>query len=119
MAAGTSLCFLAISGTGVFTLVALVLYSTNYGSFHKSEFLLSFRAVTRSNQPDYSKSINEFSRTANLLHAEPSGDGKTAKLTFDILMKKDKDSQEISGNIARLERISEVVLVASKHDIDY
>ena len=119
MAAGTSLCFLAISGTGVFTLVALVLYSTNYGSFDKSEFLLSFRAVTGSNQPDYSKSIDEFSRTASLLNAEPSGDGKIAKLTFDILMKKDKDSQEISGNIARLEGISEVVLVASKDDVDY
>ena len=119
MAAGTSSYFLAISGTGVFTLVALVLHSTNYGSFHKSEFLLRFRAVTGSDQPDYSTLINKFSRTANLLHVEPSGDGKTAKLTFDILMKKNKDPQEISGSIARLEGISEVVLVASKHDVDY
>ena len=119
MAAGTSSYFLAISGTGVFALVALALHSTNYGSFHKSEFLLRSRANTRPDQPDYSTLINEFSRTANLLHVEPSGDGKTAKLTFDILMKKDKDPQEISGSIARLEGISEVVLVASKHDVDY
>jgi len=34
-------------------------------------------------------------------------------------MKKNKNPQEVSGLIAKLEGISEVVLVASKHDIDY
>ena len=119
MAAGTSSYFLALSGTGVFALIALALHSTNYGSFHKSEFLLRFRAITGVNQPDYSALINKLSRTANLIHVEPSGDGKTAKLTFDIVMKKDIDPQGLSDQVASLDGISEVVLVASKHDVDY
>lgn len=119
MAAGTSSYFLAFSGTGVFSLMALVLHSTNYGSFYKSEFLLRFRAITGPDQPDYSSLINELSRTANLLHVEPSGDGKTTKLTFDIIMKKDIDPQTLSDRVAGLAGISEVVLVASKHDVDY
>ena len=119
MAAGTSSYFLALSGTGVFALIALALHSTNYGSFHKSEFLLRFRAITGVNQPDYSALINKLSRTANLIHVEPSGDGKTAKLTFDIVMKKDIDPQGLSDQVASLDGISEVALVASKHDVDY
>ena len=54
-----------------------------------------------------------------LLHVEPSGDGQTAKLTMDIIMKPDTDPSQLTSEISRVEGISKVVLVASKTDVDY
>ena len=119
MAAGTSSYFLAVAGVGFFSVIALALHATNYGSFYKSEFLLRFRAPVGEGEPAYSGIINEFSRSSNLLHVEPSGDGKTVKLTFDILLQKEKDPKDLSSRIAQIKSVSEVVLVASKHDVDY
>jgi uncharacterized membrane protein YhiD involved in acid resistance len=120
MAAGTSTYFLAISGTLVFAVIAITLHTTNFGSFHKSELLLLFRTVAvEGNPPPYSEIINRFARVSNLLHVEPSGDAKTVKMTFDILMRKDMEPKELSLRMAEVEGVTEVVLVASKHDVDY
>jgi len=119
MAAGTSSYFLAIIGPAVFAVVALALYFTNYGSLYKSEFILRFRTVAGDGEPAYSPVITEFARTANLLHVEPSGDGQTTKLTFDIMMNKNHEPTEFSRRIAETDGVSEVVLVASKSDADY
>ncbi len=120
MAAGTSSYFLAVSAGLVFAVIAIALHTTNFGSFYKSEFLLRFRAASEGDaRPLYSDVINTFSRTSNLLHVEPSGDNKTVKMTFDILMRKNMDPKEFSQRMAEVEGASEVVLVASKHDIDY
>tara|TARA_B100001123_G_scaffold387449_1_gene462677 strand:+ start:342 stop:1031 length:690 start_codon:yes stop_codon:yes gene_type:complete len=119
MAAGTSSYFLAISGTMMVSITALMLHFTNYGSLYKSEFILCFRALTGESEPHYSNVINEFSKSANLLHIEPSGDNKTTRLTFDILMHKKKDPMEFTNRIAEFKGISEVTMVASKNDVDY
>ena len=119
MAAGTSSYFLAIAGTMIVSTAALMLHFTNYGSLYKSEFILCFRALTGEGEPHYSNVINEFSKSANLLHIEPSGDNKTTRLTFDILMHKKKDPMEFTNRIAEFEGVSEVTMVASKHDVDY
>ncbi len=119
MAAGTSSYFLAVSGSVLIGLVALGLHATNYGSFYKSEFILRFRTVSGIKEPEYSNLLNEYARSANLLHIEPSGDAKTIKLTFDVTMRKNLDPQELSRKIAEKQNISEVVMVASKHDVDY
>lgn len=119
MAAGTSSYFLAVAGSGIAGAVAVLLHVTNYGSLYKSEFILRFRAATGTDEPPYSAVINEFARSANLLHIEPSGDGSTTKLTFDILMRKDLDPKTFSQRLAEIEGVEEVLLVASKTDVDY
>jgi uncharacterized membrane protein YhiD involved in acid resistance len=120
MATGTSSYFLAFAGSLFFGLIAFVLHATNYGSFYKSEFLLRFRAQAgEEEEPAYSSVIAEFARTSNLLHVEPSGDAKTVKLTFDIVLRKQKDPKELSRRIAEIDQVTEVALVASKHDVDY
>jgi uncharacterized membrane protein YhiD involved in acid resistance len=118
MAAGTSSYFLGFAGVVFFAIVASVLHATNYGSLFKSEFILRFRAPS-GDEAAHSAVINEFAKTANMLHVEPSGDGETTKITFDILMRKDKDPQEMTSQLAKVEGITEVVLVASKNDVDY
>ena len=119
MAAGTSSYFLAFAGSFLFGMIALALHATNYGSFYKSEFLLRFRAQAVEGDPPYSDIIAEFARTSNLLHVEPSGDSKTVKLTFDIVLQKEKDPKELSRRISEIDQVTEVTLVASKHDVDY
>ena len=54
-----------------------------------------------------------------MLNAEPSGDNKTIKLTFDILMKEDKELNKFVSAITNVVGVSEVALVAAKSDIDY
>lgn len=119
MAAGTSSYFLAVVGSAFVSIVAIALHMTNYGSLYKSEFILRFRAQKSDGMSTYSEIINRFSRSSNLLHVEPSGDGKSTKLTFDIMLKKDRDPTIFSSEISDLEGVSEVVLIAAKEDIDY
>lgn len=120
LAAGTSSYFLAVTGTTVISIIAVVLHRTNYGSLYKSEFILRFRApVAGDSEPPHSAVIKRFARTANLLHVEPSGDGSNVKMTFDVVMKPNENPNAFSAEIAKLDGVSEVVLVASKSDVDY
>ena len=121
MAAGTSSYFLAMSGAAVTSLVAYVLYVTNYGSIFSSEFILRFRLKTNKSTTEqaYLKILNNFTKKANLLHIEPSGDSLSSRLTFDVIMKKDQSPSDMSLELSKLDEITELVVVASEHDIDY
>ena len=121
MAAGTGSYFLAIAGSLVMALIAYTLNITNYGSIHKSEFILQFR-IKNDDSDSHQKYVNTISRYAKkstLLHVEPSGDNNTSKMSFDIVMKKDEDQNKFASDIAALTGISEVGLVAARHDVDY
>jgi uncharacterized membrane protein YhiD involved in acid resistance len=118
MAAGTSSYFLAVAGVAFMAIVAYVLKFTNYGSLYKSEFILMFRAAL-AGDPQYSEIIDRYTKKSSLLHVEPSGDNLTAKLTYDLVMQKDAALNQFSSEVAALEGISEVTLVASKNDADY
>jgi uncharacterized membrane protein YhiD involved in acid resistance len=119
MAAGTSSYFLALIGTTFILLVATVLHLTNYGSLYKSEFILIFRITKDINSSLYTKIFDDFSKSAQLLNIEPSADHQSSKLTFDIVMQKNKEPLEFSNLIAEIEGITEVRFVASKNDKDY
>lgn len=119
MAAGTSSYFLAFFGTLIFTVVAYVLSLTNYGAFYKSEFILRFQVSKDTQESNYGDVIRRFAKSVTLLHVEPSGDQRTNKLTFDILMKKDAEPSALSNAVAGVAGVSEVRLIASKTDIDY
>ncbi|MDC0253336.1 DUF4956 domain-containing protein [Bacteriovoracales bacterium] len=119
MAAGTSSYFLAIVGTLFFFVVSLVLHKTNYGAFYKSEFILTFRRTSESQKALHSEVINKYSRNSSLLHVESLGENQATKLTYDITMNKNNDPQDFSQEIASLEGVSEVMLVASNSDLDY
>ena len=54
-----------------------------------------------------------------MLHIEPSGDGGSLQLTYDIVLKEGRNAQELSLAMGALSGCSEVVLIASKHDVDY
>ncbi|MDC1213681.1 DUF4956 domain-containing protein [Rhodospirillales bacterium] len=119
MAAGTSSYFLATIGTTIVLVVAAILDTTNYGSLYKSEFILKMRVTNSSGEPVYSSVINEFTKTANILHVEGAGDGNSTLLTFDVIMKNELEPKDLVQSIQNIDGVSEVMLVASINDVDY
>jgi len=120
MASGTGSYFLAISGTAIISMIALVLYYTNYGSIFKSEFIIQFRSRNSAkNKKNYNKIFSEYCRSSTLLNAESSGDGQSIKLSFDIVLKENKAYEEFIQKLSKVSGLSEVVAVAAKNDVDY
>ena len=120
MASGTGSYFLAISGTAVISMIALVLYYTNYGSIFKSEFIIQFRSRNSAkNKKNYNKIFSEYCKSSTLLNAESSGDGESLKLSFDIVLKENKTYDEFIQKLSQVSGLSEVVAVAAKNDVDY
>ena len=120
LAAGTGSYFLAIAGTIIITFIAYVLYLTNYGSVYKSEFILQFR-TTNDNEvkTKYNKIISEYTKSSSLLNVESSGDSKSLKLSFDIIMKEDESYDQFVTNLSKIQGLSEVIVIAAKNDVDY
>ncbi len=121
MASGTGSYYIAFFGTTIISLVAIILFKTNYGSTFKSEFILQFRYQKNINEKitSYSKKLSEYCKTSTILNSEVSGDKKHLKLTFDVYLKEDKDLDKFTLEIAKCKGVSEVAIVATKNDIDY
>tara|TARA_X000001036_G_C20677930_1_gene804851 strand:- start:101 stop:781 length:681 start_codon:yes stop_codon:yes gene_type:complete len=121
MASGTGSYFLAIAGTIVISIIALILHHTNFGSFVKSEFILQF--VLEKNNENTSKKyidlIKKFSNSYTLLSSENSSDGKSIKMNFDLVLKEDSDQTELMSKLSKIEGLSEIVIIAAKSDVDY
>ena len=121
MASGTGSYFLAFSGTVIISGIAFILYFTNYGSIIKSEFILQFRTLAGDSKitSEYNKIISIYAKSSTLLHSESSADGKTIKISFDIVMKEDMKQDELISKISNINGLSEVVLLDAKSDVDY
>ena len=120
MASGTGNYFIAGVATVAVSVLAVTLYHLNFGALYKSEFILRFLYDRDSGGEDaYVTVINKFSKRSNLLHVEPSGDGRYVTVTYDIILKDDISSESFSSEVDRLAGVSEITLIASKSDIDF
>ena len=123
MAAGTGSYFLALSGTAIISMIALVLNFTNYGSIFKSEFIIQFRSKNdngaNQNKREYQNVFSKYCKTSTLLNAEASSDNSSLKLSFDIVLKEDKSYEDFIKNLSKISGLTEVIAVAAKNDVDY
>ena len=119
MAAGTENYKLGAIGCGFIVAIALLTYSTNFGAPYKSEFILRFTFDQNSDSAGYLEQIQRHSKRSNLLHIEPSGDGSTLRLTYDITLDKDMTAEHLTKGINDVAGTSEVVLIVAKNDVDY
>ena len=120
MAAGTGSYFLALAGTVVITFIAIILYITNYGSIYKSEFILQFRTRNDDDRKnEYNNIISNYTKSSKLLNIESSGDNKSLKLSFDVVMKEDKSYDQFVIDLSNIQDLSEVIVIAAKNDVDY
>jgi len=119
MAAGTSNYILAVLGAFFICGLAILLNALDYGAIHKSEFILRFRFDKAFETDPYLQLIDEASRQSDLLHIEPSGDGNTLMMTFDISLRDGYLPEELASNVGNVGGTSEVVLIASRSDVEY
>ena len=123
MAAGTGSYFLALSGTAIISMIALVLNYTNYGSIFKSEFIIQFRSKNvndkSQDKKEYQNIFSKYCKTSTLLNAEASADNLSLKLSFDIVLKEDKSYEDFIKELSKISGLTEVVAVAAKNDVDY
>ena len=119
MTAGLGMWDLAAVGTAAVAILALSLYATNFGALYKSEFILRFTFDQDRDSAVYLARIGEFARRSNMLHIEPSGDGRSLRLTYDITLHKDQKAEALTSALSRIEGVSDVVHIVSKNDVDY
>ncbi len=120
MAAGTSSYFLAVIGVIIISLLSIFLYKTNYGSIYKSEIILRFRADTNIKATIYNKILSKYAISSNILHIEPSSEKKSSNIiTFDLVLKKNINLENLSSDLQKIKGLSEIKLIASKTDVDY
>ncbi|MGE3173511.1 MAG: DUF4956 domain-containing protein [Planctomycetota bacterium] len=110
---------LAAIGTGFVVGIAFLMYFSNFGALYKSEFILRFTFDQDRDSKGYLDRIQEFARRSNMLHIEPSGDGRSLRLTYDIALAKDVTAEQLTGALTREAGVSDVVLIVSKNDVDY
>ncbi len=121
MASGTGSYFLAIAGTAMISVIALILHRTNFGSFIKSEFILQF-VLGKENEgasEKYNSLIKKFTNSFTLLSSENSSDGKSIKMNFDLVLKEGKSQTELIHELSKIQGLSEIVIIAAKSDVDY
>ena len=121
MATGTGSYFLAVAGNVILSLIAFILYKTNYGSIVKSEFILQFRIKSGDKKisEEYNKVLSKYTKSQILLSSESSDDKKSIKVSLDIIMKDDLDQNTLTEESSSINGLSEVVIIAAKTDIDY
>jgi len=121
MAAGTGSYFLAITGNIILSIIAFILFKTNFGSIIKSEFILQFRIKTNDQNitSQYTKIVSKYVKSSTLLNSESSADNKSIKVTLDIIMKDEIEQNKLISEISALEGLNEVVIIAAKTDVDY
>lgn len=119
IAAGRGMWDIVAIGTGAIAVLAFLLYAANFGAVYKSEFILRFTFDQDRDSTAYLDHIAEFARRSNMLHIEPSGDGKSLRLTFDVALRKDHTAEALSAALGKADGVSDVVLIVSKNDVDY
>jgi hypothetical protein len=121
MASGTGSYFLAIAGTFIITSIAFILDKTNFGSIIKSEFILQFRTISNNSETSslFNKTISKFSKSSTLLSSESSEDGESIKLSFDIVLKDEKNQTQLISELSKIAGLKEIVIIAAKSDVDY
>lgn len=119
MAAGTSNYFLAAISTFIISALALIVHHFNYGALYKSEFILRFLYGADADANDYLSVLNQYAKEQRLLHIEATGDPSLLRFTFDMTLKEDVEAETLVAGLRNVEGLSEVVLIASKNDVDY
>lgn len=120
IASGTGNYILTVYSTFFIGVVAIILAKTNFGSMHRSEFILRFRFNRESGDEEgYVNFIAERAKQSTIIHIEPSEDGIYLTLTYDLILKTGLTSQEIVTGLNSIPGIDNINLITASNDIDY
>ena len=99
--------------------LSFALQKLNYGALYQSEFILRFGFEQSYGSASCLELIKEYAKRSNLLHIEPSGDGECLNLTYDLNLHEGVTAEQLTSAFGKLEGVSQVILIASKNDVDY
>jgi len=120
IASGTGNYVLTFFSTLFIGTVALLLFRTNFGSMHRSEFMLRFRFNRETgDEQEYISFINERASKSTIIHIEPSSDGVFLTLTYDLSLKPGFSSSDIVTGLNAVQGIDNVNMVTASNDIDF
>jgi len=120
IASGTGNYILTVFSTIFIGTVAFFLSKTNFGSIHRSEFILRFRFNRESgDEQAYIGFIAERVKKSTIIHIEPSSNGVYLTLTYDLSLKPGINSQDMVTGLNSIPSIDKVNLVTASNDIDY
>ena len=119
MAAGTENHKLGVIGCAFLVVLTYLMHTTNFGALYKSEFILRFSFDQSKDTATYLAAIEEHARRSNLLHVEPSGDGSSLRLTYDIMLEKERTAEALTKAMGSIDGASQVVVIVAKNDVDY
>lgn len=120
IASGTGNYLLTTVSTAFIIAVAFLLFKTNFGSYHRSEFVLRFRFDRDSGVDNvYSRLLKEKTSRSTLIHIEPAGNGKHLILTFDITLKRREVAENLVSVLQQTSGIDSVSVVSSFEDSEF
>ena len=71
----------------IISVIAIILHRVNSGALYKREFILRLSFDQSASSERYLEIIQNLRPRSNLLHIEPSGDGRFLNLTCDIVLR--------------------------------
>ena len=120
ISSGTGNYMLTVFSTVFIGSVALVLAKTDFGSMHRSEFILRFRFDrTGGDEEGYINLISERAKSSTIIHITPSDDGRYLTLTYDLVLKQGQNSQNLVADLSGASGVDNIHIVTASNDIDY
>ena len=120
LAVGSSNYSIAIVGTLVISIAAVVLDRTNFGSITKLEQVLYLTAdINKVNQDKLSKFMHKAFRSSKLLNANFINDGNKITYTYNVDLYKPEDSDRIIKTLSGIQGIDSVELLASQNIVEF
>ena len=119
MGAGTGNYLLVFIGSLFIGLLTFILTRTNYGAIYKSDYIISFNYNKNSDSKLYVDLLDQYCRIHNLVNIESSDTDEINKLTFEIKLIEEQNSEKLLNQLSEIAGVSQLYLVASKNDIDF
>ncbi len=113
MAAGTGNLKIAFIGTLLVGFFIGILHWTRHGAISRNEFLLSFDMLPTDNEDERSLFVPVFDRFLKghqLVSVKSTRMGETLRLTFYVMLKNPKETQELVSELSGLEGLYRVSL---------
>lgn len=118
MSAGLGEWWLTAIGTAVVLVLTALMHATNFGAIHRADFLLRFTFAQAKDSAAYLRSLGELAKRTSLLHVEPSGDGRSLRLTYDVALRDGATAEALTAAMGRIDGVSDVVLIVGHADVE-
>jgi len=120
IAAGTGNYLLSAISTVFISIVALVLFKTNYGAYMRSEYVIRFRYDRDTGDESlYTKLISEKTSRSTLIHIEPADNGRYLILSYDITLRRGISAASLVTSLEKSSGLDRVSLVSSMEDSEF